>query len=98
MKATLWLIRQYQRWVSPTLMPACRFHPTCSGYAAEALARHGFVIGSALTLWRLLRCNPFAKGGLDLVPLEIRFHSRAGEDARTTAGETPALLIPGRNN
>jgi hypothetical protein len=88
-KVALWMIRQYQRWISPMLMPACRFQPTCSEYAAEALVRHGFFMGLMLALWRLLRCNPFAKGGLDLVPPEFRFHSCAGEDAPATAGQSP---------
>ena len=49
---------------------ACRFVPTCSEYAAEAVEYHGVLRGSALTLWRLLRCQPFARGGYDPVPLE----------------------------
>jgi putative membrane protein insertion efficiency factor len=62
----------YQRWLSPavhSLSPGgCRFQPTCSEYAAVALATHGPVRGSALALWRLLRCHPFSRGGLDQVP------------------------------
>ena len=62
----------YRRWLSPavhSLSPGgCRFHPTCSEYAAVAIATHGPLRGSALALWRLLRCHPFSKGGLDQVP------------------------------
>ena len=62
----------YQRWLSPALHSlspgGCRFRPTCSDYAAAAIAIHGPVRGSVLALWRLLRCNPFSKGGLDQVP------------------------------
>lgn len=61
-------IRLYQRRVSPGLAPACRFQPTCSQYAYEAIQRHGLVKGGALTLWRLARCNPFNRGGIDPVP------------------------------
>jgi putative membrane protein insertion efficiency factor len=93
-KAALWLIRQYQRWVSPMLMPACRYQPTCSDYAAEALARHGLFYGTALTLWRLMRCNPFAKGGLDLVPLETFCNKNDSEHVP----HSHSALIPGRNN
>jgi putative membrane protein insertion efficiency factor len=62
----------YQRWLSPavhSISPGgCRFQPTCSEYAAVAIATHGPLRGSALAFWRLLRCHPFSKGGLDQVP------------------------------
>jgi putative membrane protein insertion efficiency factor len=64
----------YGRWVSPLLHSvggvsgACRFQPTCSEYASVAVARHGVLYGAALALWRLLRCNPFCRGGFDPVP------------------------------
>ncbi|WP_083936823.1 membrane protein insertion efficiency factor YidD [Longispora albida] len=59
----------YRRWVSPALPARCRFHPSCSAYALEALATHGALRGIRLTLWRLLRCQPFHPGGYDPVPL-----------------------------
>jgi putative membrane protein insertion efficiency factor len=69
MKAlALAIIRFYQRHISPGRPPACRFLPTCSQYAYEALERHGLVKGSALTLGRLLRCHPWNPGGYDPVP------------------------------
>jgi hypothetical protein len=58
----------YRRWVSPALPPRCRFHPSCSAYALEALETHGASRGVALTVWRLLRCHPFHPGGFDPVP------------------------------
>ena len=61
-------IRGYKRFLSPLLPPGCRYQPTCSEYAYEAIERHGIVKGIGLGIWRLLRCNPFAKGGLDPVP------------------------------
>ncbi|QRN97482.1 membrane protein insertion efficiency factor YidD [Archangium violaceum] len=61
-------IRFYKRFLSPLLPPACRFHPTCSVYALEALQKHGALRGLRLTLWRLLRCQPFHPGGFDPVP------------------------------
>ncbi len=61
-------IRLYKRWLSPLLPPACRFHPTCSVYALEALEKYGALKGLRLTLWRLLRCQPFHPGGFDPVP------------------------------
>ena len=61
-------LRFYQRWISPGLPPTCRFHPTCSAYAVEALTLHGVLRGCWLTLRRLLRCGPWHPGGLDPVP------------------------------
>ncbi len=62
----------YRRWLSPAVHSlsagGCRFQPTCSEYAAVAIATHGPLRGSALAVWRLLRCHPFSLGGLDLVP------------------------------
>ena len=61
-------LRAYKRLVSPYLPPACRFYPTCSEYAAEAVEVHGLLHGSALAAGRLLRCNPWSAGGFDPVP------------------------------
>lgn len=58
----------YKRLISPFFLPACRYVPTCSEYAAEAIAKHGAARGSLMGAWRLLRCHPFAKGGFDPVP------------------------------
>jgi putative membrane protein insertion efficiency factor len=62
------LIHLYQRTLSGWLGGQCRFYPTCSHYAEEAIRRHGAVKGSLLATWRVLRCNPYAKFGIDLVP------------------------------
>jgi putative membrane protein insertion efficiency factor len=64
------LIRIYQRWVSPLLGPRCRFHPSCSQYAFEAIERFGVLRGSVLAARRLLRCHPLHPGGYDPVPPE----------------------------
>ncbi|WP_375769292.1 membrane protein insertion efficiency factor YidD [Archangium gephyra] len=61
-------IRFYRRFLSPLLPPACRFHPSCSSYALQALHKHGALRGLRLTVWRLLRCQPFHPGGFDPVP------------------------------
>jgi len=63
------LVILYQQIISPWIPVRCRFAPTCSHYAIEALKTHGFFKGSALTIWRLLRCQPFCRGGFDPVPL-----------------------------
>ena len=62
------LVRAYQRLVSPLLPASCRYTPTCSEYAAQALARHGLLRGVWLAAGRLLRCNPWSDGGEDPVP------------------------------
>jgi putative membrane protein insertion efficiency factor len=69
------LIRAYQLAVSPLIGPACRFEPTCSRYATEAIERHGPWRGGALAVRRLLRCHPFRPGGYDPVPTETRVGS-----------------------
>jgi uncharacterized protein len=62
------LVRGYQRFLSPALPPSCRFYPSCSQYALEAVQKHGALRGSWLALRRLLRCHPFHPGGVDPVP------------------------------
>ena len=66
--ALLALIAAYRTLVSPLLPPACRFHPSCSAYAAEAVRRHGALRGALLSVKRLARCHPFCEGGVDPVP------------------------------
>ncbi|HXV06254.1 MAG TPA: membrane protein insertion efficiency factor YidD [Solirubrobacterales bacterium] len=69
-------IAAYRRWVSPALPRHCRYEPTCSAYAVEAIGRFGPARGTLLASWRLLRCNPFSHGGFDPVP--DRFTLRVG--------------------
>lgn len=66
------VFRSYKRFISPALPPACRFHPTCSEYAAEAVLTHGASRGIALAIWRVLRCNPWGAGGFDPIPTAAR--------------------------
>ncbi len=65
------LIRLYRAFLAPVLPASCRFEPTCSAYAVEAVARHGAFWGALMALWRLLRCNPFCRGGYDPVPESV---------------------------
>jgi putative membrane protein insertion efficiency factor len=67
-RLALGMIRFYQKAVSPWLPPACRYYPSCSAYAIEAIERYGFFRGSALAAKRILRCHPFHAGGYDPVP------------------------------
>jgi len=64
----IWLISLYRKVISPIKPPCCRFTPSCSAYALEAFKKRGFFVGFILTVWRILRCNPFSKGGYDPVP------------------------------
>ena len=67
-KSFIALIKFYQRWISPMFAPSCRFHPSCSEYAIEAITLHGAVKGGYLTLRRLSKCHPLHAGGHDPVP------------------------------
>ena len=67
-RIVLSFLRAYQRWLSPALPAACRFHPTCSEYMLQAVQKHGAARGIAMGIRRLLRCHPFHPGGFDPVP------------------------------
>jgi len=83
-RALVAAIRVYKRAISPLLPPSCRFEPTCSAYAAEAISRHGALRGAALAARRLLRCRPGVPGGYDPVPLER--HGSAGDGSPAEHG------------
>lgn len=74
-KVILAFIRFYRRHISPHLPPMCRYYPTCSCYAIEAIETHGALKGTALSIWRILRCNPFSAGGYDPVPPKKDSHN-----------------------
>jgi putative membrane protein insertion efficiency factor len=61
------LVKIYQKFISPMFPPSCRFYPTCSEYAVQSLEKYGVLIGGIKAIWRILRCNPFNKGGFDPV-------------------------------
>ena len=67
-KILIFLIRCYQKYLSPLKSTRCPYFPTCSQYSLEAVQKYGAVKGSILAAWRILRCNPFSKGGYDPVP------------------------------
>ena len=69
-------ITLYQRFISPGLPARCRYHPTCSAYAAEAVRDYGVLRGLVLAAWRLLRCNPLSAGGIDPVASQTLFRHR----------------------
>lgn len=67
-KLLMALVRSYQIWIGPLLPPSCRYYPTCSSYALEAIEKHGAARGGWLAVRRILRCHPFHRGGYDPVP------------------------------
>ena len=83
--ALLALVRAYQSWISPAFPRRCKYEPTCSAYAAEAIRELGPVRGSIVAGWRLLRCNPFSRGGIDDVCDRTLFREHHGH-THTPAG------------
>ena len=82
------LLKFYQKFISPLKPNCCRFTPTCSTYAIEAFRKRGFFVGFILTVWRVLRCNPFCKGGYDPVPLKgFRNPKSTAQDSGGEASE-----------
>jgi len=77
----LFVLWAYKRLVSPWLPPSCRYVPTCSEYAMEAVERYGALRGSWMAMMRLLRCHPFAKGGYDPVRLDVKRSAGAAKRA-----------------
>ncbi|WP_406254878.1 membrane protein insertion efficiency factor YidD [Streptomyces chartreusis] len=101
------LIKLYQWTISPLLGPVCKYYPSCSHYGYTAIDRHGAIKGTALTAWRILRCNPWSLGGVDHVPprKRPRWHEmvrnawrarKGGPSAAETAieGEVPSSPAP----
>jgi uncharacterized protein len=84
------LVRFYQLAISPLLRPSCRFAPSCSEYAYEALSEHGAARGSWLALRRLLRCHPFCEGGYDPVPAR---RARRAEQAPLASAAGPSTVL-----
>ena len=69
-------IRLYRRFISPALPARCKYHPSCSAYAVEAIRTYGVLRGLVLAAWRLLRCNPWSHGGIDPVEAQTIFRTR----------------------
>ncbi|MEO7203307.1 MAG: membrane protein insertion efficiency factor YidD [Candidatus Tumulicola sp.] len=86
--ATIALLRAYQLVISPYMPAACRFYPTCSQYAIDAVNEHGIARGSLLALARLARCHPFNPGGVDFVVPAHAHASRKGTRLRCTRSHT----------
>lgn len=89
-RIVVFLIELYRTWISPLRLPICRFEPSCSTYAVEALTRHGFLYGGWLSVVRLLKCGPWHKPGYDPVPergFRELFTSSERQDREMTPSE-----------
>ena len=89
------LLNGYRRFISPLLAERCRFYPSCSAYALEAVQVHGAVRGSWLAVRRLSRCHPFHAGGLDPVPAPRRKAETESSPARRAGGQTAPIRSQG---
>lgn len=99
MKSAIQLVLSgYKRWISPMLPNSCRFVPTCSEYAMEAVERHGALRGSWLAVCRLLRCHPFAHAGFDPVPQESRSTQHVCNFAVMPQSMAGAAFAPASND
>jgi len=96
-QAVQWLLRGYKRVISPMLPHACRFVPTCSEYALEAVELHGVWRGGWLAVARLLRCHPFARAGFDPVPLSFACRSDNGSATSVVCQHEGSAVPLGRN-
>lgn len=82
-------IRFYQRFITPYTPATCRYYPTCSAYAVTALRTRGALVGTVLTIWRLLRCNPWSDGGIDHVPVTGLGRNREPNTSRRSSSGGP---------
>lgn len=87
-RALTGLVRGYQLVVSPWFAPTCRYYPSCSQYAINALQQHGPIKGLIMAIWRVLRCNPWSEGGVDHVP-DV-WPTRSGDETTHRSAEDPA--------
>jgi putative membrane protein insertion efficiency factor len=88
----LWAIRGYQLLLSPLFPSSCRYYPTCSQYGYQAISRYGLLKGGAMTIWRILRCNPWSAGGFDPIDEADRLEyerRRAEREAQAGTSATP---------
>ena len=78
----LLFVKFYRKFISPMKQPCCKYYPTCSTYALKALEKHGAVKGSILSVWRILRCNPWSLGGVDHVPDDFFLYTMKSREKR----------------
>jgi putative membrane protein insertion efficiency factor len=94
----VWILRGYKRWISPAFPPSCRYVPTCSEYAMEAVDRYGVGCGGSMALWRVLRCHPLASGGLDPVKDSFVDPTPSASSGQGLPQTAPKDRVPGELN
>lgn len=88
----LFIILSYRKFVSPLIAPSCKLHPSCSTYALKAVKTHGPIKGVLLSVWRILRCNPFTKGGVDPIPAKGKWRADIDLAGNTRGAEKVGAL------
>lgn len=83
-KIPILLIKIYKKFISPLFPASCKYYPTCSSYCITAFQKHGIIKGFILSVWRLLRCNPFSNGGVDYVPDKFTLRRQKIDDDEDT--------------
>lgn len=84
-------IHFYRKFISPMKAPCCKYYPSCSRYALDAVEKHGIFKGTALSVWRVLRCNPWSVGGIDPVPEKFVFTVAGFEKRRATQSDESGI-------
>lgn len=87
-KLFILLIKFYRKFISPLKPPVCKYYPTCSCYAMQAIEKFGVIRGTALASWRILRCNPWSLGGIDYVPEKFTFKVKKYDYSQFSGEET----------
>lgn len=87
-KLFILLIKFYRTFISPLKPPVCKYYPTCSCYAMQAIERFGVIRGTALATWRIMRCNPWSLGGIDYVPEKFTFRVKKYDYSQFSDEET----------
>ena len=99
-RIVLALIRSYRKLISPLKAPCCKYYPTCSTYALQAVEKHGAFKGTILAVWRVLRCNPWSLGGVDHVPERFSLYTlsqRYGKGNTVPRGAPAGIVTPKEN-
>lgn len=81
-KLLIKLIGLYKKYISPLKRPCCKYYPSCSTYAVNAIEKHGAIKGIILAAWRIMRCNPWSMGGVDYVPDKFHLYTLKSENKR----------------